>query len=117
MSSKTLVTIVAGTITFCGALVILLYVLTVGASLIPLQSVRFILTCLLPYSLIQGWRPARWITVVLIGLAGVHFLVTGIITVTHSADTPYLVLIVGSLYIACAASLLTPKAARHFKVA
>ena len=70
--SVALVLIIADIATF------VIYVSHVGTDKVVPHSIRFILTCLLSLSLIRGWRPGRWITVVLMGLAVALFLSAGL---------------------------------------
>ncbi|MGJ8675980.1 MAG: hypothetical protein ACSHX0_00540 [Akkermansiaceae bacterium] len=90
------------------------YILQIGLEKIVPQSVRFILTCLLAYSLVKGWVPGRWITVVLMGLAGIGSILGGVGLMTQSGSGLILI-ILGVVYVACVVGLLTPSAAKHFK--
>jgi hypothetical protein len=113
MTPKRLVTVIAAVIVVCSATVIGIYVANVGLAKIVPQGIRFVLTCLLCFSLIKGWNPGRWITVVLIGLAGIGSILGGIGLMTRS---PFgiLLLALGLVYVGCVVGLLTPTAKAHF---
>ena len=113
MTPKKLVTIIAGTIVLCSAVVITTYIFQVGFQKIIPQSVRFVLTCLLAHSLVKAWTPGRWITIVLMGLAGVGSIIGGVSMLTKSASA-FMLIVLGVVYTACVVGLLTPLAARHF---
>lgn len=113
MTPKSLVTTIAVVIVACSALVIGMFVTTIGLHKIVAQSVRFVLTCLLSYSLIMGWRPGRWIAIVLMGSAGIGAVLGGIGLLT-GIPPDHLLLALGSVYLACAIGLLTPTAKAHF---
>ncbi len=114
MTPKRLVTIIAGLILACSIAVIVTYNLTVGPHKLPFQVIRFALTCLLCWSLIRGWNPGRWITAILMGLAGVGSLLGGLGLIGRSVNGISL-MAVGLLYCVCVAGLFTPLAARHFR--
>jgi hypothetical protein len=114
MTPKRLVTIIAALILACSIAVIVTYNLTVGPHKLVLQSIRFVLTCLICLSLVRGWNPGRWITVVLFGLAGIGSLLGGLGLIARSLNGIWL-LAVGLLYCTCVAGLLTPLARRHFR--
>jgi hypothetical protein len=113
MTPRKLVSLIAGTIVLCSVVVILLYVMQIGFAKIVPQAVRFGLTCLLAYSLVTGWTPGRWITVALMGLAGVGSVVGGVGLILRTSSGFGLV-ILGLIYLACVVGLLTPMAAKHF---
>jgi hypothetical protein len=114
MTPKRLVTIIATLIVACSIAVIVSYILTVGPHKLAVQSVRFALTCLLCVSLVRGWNPGRWITAVLIGLAGLGSLLGGLGLIARSLNGIWL-MAVGLLYVLCVAGLFSPLAARHFR--
>ena len=114
MSPKRLVTIIAAAIVLCSIAVIVTYNISVGPHKLPVQAIRFVLTCLLALSLIRGWKPGRWITVILFGLAGVGSLLGGLGVIARSLNGIWL-LAVGVIYSACVAGLLTPLAGQHFR--
>jgi len=84
-----------------------------GGMVVPQQLVRFGLTCLLAYSLIRGWRPGRWIAVVLCGLAGVFGLFAGV-SLMQGSSLALILFVMGMVYILCGVVLLCGKAAIHF---
>jgi hypothetical protein len=114
MTPKRLVTIIAALIVACSIAVIVSYNLTVGPHKLIVQSIRFVLTCLICVSLVRGWNPGRWITIVLLGLAGVGSLLGGFGLIARSLNGSWL-LAIGLLYCACVAGLLSPLAREHFR--
>jgi hypothetical protein len=113
MTPQKLVTLIARIIVFCSAIVILSYVVLAGFDRIVPQCIRFGLTCLLARSLIRGWTPGRWITILLLGLGGFMSIVGSIELLTPSGGGLGL-LILGVVYSACVIGLLTPTASMHF---
>jgi len=109
MTPKGFVSIIAGVLVFCDATVSALYISEIGFAKITSQGIRFFLTCLLAYSLIKGWNPGRWITIVLLGLGAI----LSILNVFGSMTQP-VVLALFLVYVVCIAGLLTPDARRHF---
>jgi hypothetical protein len=114
MTPKRFVTIIAAGLVLCSIAVIVTYNISVGPHKLLVQAIRFVLTCLLSVSLIRGWKPGRWIAVVLFGLAGLGSLLGGLGVVTRSLNGVWL-LAVGVIYGACVAGLLTPLAGQHFR--
>jgi hypothetical protein len=114
MTPKRLVVIIAAVILACSIAVIVTYNVQVGPDKLVVQSIRFVLTCLLCLSLVRGWNPGRWIAVVLIGLAGIGSLLGGLGLIARSLNGIWL-LAVGLLYSASVAGLLTPLAGQHFR--
>ena len=114
MTPKRLVTIISGSILACSLGVILSYNLTVGPHKLPAQGIRFLVTCLLCWSLVRGWNPGRWITAILMGLAGVGSLLGGLGVIARSVNGIWLIA-VGMLYCLCVAGLFSPLATRHFQ--
>lgn len=114
MAPKTFVSIIAAIIVICSATVITMYVTNVGTGKLVPQSIRFVLTCLLAFSLIRGWFPGRWITVALMGLAGIGSIIGGI-TILQQRSAGVFMLGLGLVYTACVIGLLTPIAGAHFK--
>ena len=113
MTPKALVITIAAILVVCSASVIAIYISRLGFGKIGPQSVRFALTCALSISLVRGWVPGRWITIILTGVGGIGSLIGGINLMT--AGQPGLGLVVlGSIYTACIVALLTPFAGRHF---
>lgn len=114
MKSKTLVYTVAGIIVLVDVIVMELSLVQDAPSGLGSQVVRLFLTCLLSYSLIRGWNPARWIAIVLLGIAGLSAFVFGLILIS---ETLYGLAIValGLIYAGCAYSLTSRKAKRHFR--
>lgn len=113
MTPKKLVTIIAIVLIACSATVIALYISTHGFGKAGPQTVRFALTCLMSYWLIRGSSVARWIAIILMGLAGVMSIVAGIMLLPKSPNAIG-VIGLGAVYTACAVGLLTPKAKEHF---
>ena len=79
-------------------------------------AVRFLLTCLLSWSLIAGWRLGRWIAISLLVVGAVISLTIGVFFV-HLYPANLAVLVLGMIHLACAIGLLTPLAGAHFQVA
>lgn len=113
MTPKRLVSIIAVVIVLCSATVLVIDVTQIGFAKIVRQGIRFGLTCLLAYSLIKGWNPGRWITIVLMGLAAILSILSGIGVMAESISGIGL-LILGLVYGACVVGLLTPFAKTHF---
>lgn len=113
MKPNHLVTAIATTLVLTSAVVIAAYVSHRGFDKIVPQSIRFGLTVLLAYSLIKGWTPGRWITVVLLGLAGAGAIVAGVGLLNQAGAGLWLIAL-GSVYLACFAGLLTPLSSKHF---
>ena len=111
MSPKALVTFVALLLTFSSATVILSHILVIGFGQVVTQVVRFTLTCVLAYSLVQGWHPARWIAAALLAMAG-GFAVVFAFSGRFSPMSLALI----SVHLFCLFLLLTPYAGRHFTV-
>ena len=88
----------------------ILYVNTLGTDKLPVQGVRFVLTFALAVSLIRGWNPGRWITIVLLSI-GVIMVVVGL----AQSGNSILLIFLGVIYAACVVALLTPFAGLHFQ--
>jgi hypothetical protein len=115
MTPSRFVTGIAIAIVACSFMVIGVYVLTIGLDKIVPQSIRFILTCALSYSLIRGWEPGRWMTIILLGLAGVFSLTSGVIYIVSSSSGLGLIFL-GAVYTFCVIGLLSPYAQKHFQM-
>ena len=113
MTPKALIIAIALILIICSATVIASYISRFGFVKIGPHSVRFVLTCALSLSLICGWRPGRWITIVLTGRGGVGALVGGV-SLISSGHSGIGLIALGSIYLVCIISLLTPFAGRHF---
>ena len=113
MTPKALVIAIASLLIACSVTVIAIYITKLGFVKIGSQSVRFVLTCALCVSLIRGWTPGRWITVVLMCTGGIGSIIGGgnLISAGHSGIG---LLTLGLIYVACVVGLLTPFAGRHF---
>jgi len=114
MTPKRFVTIIAAALVLCSVAVIVSYNISVGPHKLLVQAIRFGLTCFLSVSLIRGWKPGRWIAVILFGLAGLGSLLGGLGLITRSLNGIWL-LAFGVIYGACVAGLLTPIAGQHFR--
>ena len=113
MTPKVLVITIASLLIACSVTVIAIYVSKLGLVKVGSQSVRFALTCALCISLIRGWTPGRWITVVLMSLGAIGSIVGGmnLISAGHSGTG---LLALGMIYAVCVIGLITPFAGRHF---
>lgn len=69
MTPDAFVIAIASILITCSAVVIAIYIAKPGFAKAGSQSVRFALTYALCVSLIRGWVPGRWITVVLMSFA------------------------------------------------
>jgi hypothetical protein len=113
MSPKILVTSVAVTTVAVAAAATTYEIYRVGPTMLTQQIVRFFLTCLLAFSLIRGWKPARWIAIVLYGIAGVSAIPVGLVLMSRT-PLGLLLVIMGIVYIICGVALITRIAATHF---
>ncbi len=128
MTSKKFVSIIAGVLILCSVVTkIIVYILQTGDVNMLFQSIRFVLTCLLAYSLIRGSNLGRWFSIIFAGYNSVIYVVVsfiaGIALMTKSIEeinvtTQLIVAIIGLLlgiaYGACVIGLLTPIARKHF---
>lgn len=71
---------IAALIVLISAIVISGYVGAIGTDRLPTQLVRFALTVALAYALRTGRSGARWLTIVLMGLAGIVGLLTTLVS-------------------------------------
>lgn len=108
MRAKTMVRIVASLVLGGSLLSVVTFLASFGASAIVPQVVRFGLTLLICYYLVQGRQWARWLTVVLCVVA----VVTAFSTPPPSGagGGPTLVRILGAVYLVCLVILLVPPA-------
>ncbi|MES2464062.1 MAG: hypothetical protein V4671_26110 [Armatimonadota bacterium] len=114
MSSFTLVGAVAAVMVVLSLLGVLLnYLISGAAGLTSLVGLG--LTCLLAWSLIQGWPLGRWFTVVSMGLRGIGSFVGGVTLFSHSVGFGLGMLVIGIINVVCAGALLTPAASEHFE--
>lgn len=113
MTPKALVIAIASILIACSTAVIAVYIANLGFVKLGSQSVRFALTCALCVSLIRGWTPGRWITVVLMSLGGIGSIIGGV-NLVASGHSGIGLLVLGLIYSTCVIALLTPFAGRHF---
>jgi hypothetical protein len=113
MTPKKLVSIIAAITVLCSATVIMSHVIQFGFGKLFQHSIRFGLTCLLAYSLINGWNAGRRIAILLMSIGGIVGVWVGINMVGKTA-VAFGMLALGVIHIACVAVLLTPKVAEYF---
>ena len=112
MTPKHVVAIIAGLLVACAVTTMTLYASQMGFVNVE-QGIRFLLTCLLAWLLIKGWKPGRWIVVALFLIVAIGSIYGGAILLQESTrGIPYVLL--GVVYCGCVAGLLTPFARTHF---
>lgn len=114
MSPKLLVIFVALILIVADITTFVIYVSNVGADKVVPHSVRFVLTVALSASLIRGWVPSRWITIILMILALMLFVRVLPRMVSNGQPIAFPVGVM-TAYTACFIALITPFAGRHFQ--
>ena len=113
MTPKALVSTLAGILIFFSAAGIVWFITNLGFQKIESQMTRFGLTCALSISLIRGWKPGRWIAIVLLLLGGIGGAIGGLL-LEDAGNAGFFLVGLGALYIGFGAVLLTPFVGRHF---
>lgn len=113
MTPQFLVALVAVCMITSTVIVVTAYVRTQGTDKLPSQAIRFLMTLLLASLLFFGWPPARWITIVLLGISAVVSIPVGIRLRRISKSGTGLT-VLGLVYAACVVALLTSTAEEHF---
>lgn len=106
-----IVLVIIGVTLGTSALVIITTNLKIGPQRLPQQVVRFVLTVLLTVCLYRGVGWARWLSVILFGLAGVGALGVGLLADTGAR---LVLLVMGVCYVVCGGVLLLSKAVAAF---
>lgn len=114
MTPKALVIAMASILMACGAAVIGSYIARFGPVKLGYHGVRFALTIALSISLIRGWIPGRWISVVLICSGLFSLVYVGESLVSEGCSGSGLI-VLGVIHAGCVIGLITPFAGRHFK--
>ena len=89
------------------------YIYKLGTGKIIQQGIRFSLTCILAFFLIQGSSKARWITISLLGIA-IVFSAIGAISLFQKGMNGMLMVFLAIVYSGCILGLLSPRAGLHF---